>query len=336
MACAILTDGMLKAALRRQLSADERAVLLRHLSEPCEGCLDLLEGWSTEEILASLLAPDDLLSRQEQEHLLAAGAPAEPRPSATARPPALRLVHVKAWRLPRFAWGAAAAALVLVGLVTMQFFSVRSLPRVVLGGGPKGVTKEFEAELLKEIEKRLKAEQRDERPHPSLGTSDGLSLKGVAQDRVQRPSSAFGLIPLVGVRTPTPHVVRALAPGDRFKSGEMLLLRIRLDTPAWVYLLSQKEGEPTELLWVQPAVRREAGEFEVAEPDAALVVDPSALGTGGEVLLIASPSPIDRRRLQIRERLLTREQLKKAFPGCEVDLLPILVEEHWQPAPTNR
>src|SRR5262249_47543573 len=115
----------------------------------------------------------------------------------------------------------------------------------------------------------------------------GIGLKGAA-------APAAALIPLVGARTPTPHVVRALAAGGRFAPGELLLLRIRLDAPAWVYLLSQKKGEAAELIWPrQAAARHEAGEFEVAESGSALALDPSALGIEGQLLLIASPEPID-------------------------------------------
>src|SRR5262249_50811782 len=94
------------------------------------------------------------------------------------------------------------------------------------------------------------------RPAPE---NQGVGLKGAATPTV-------ALIPLVGERTPTPHVVRALAVGGRFAPGELLLLRIRLDTPAWVYLISQKRGEPAELIWpLHRAAPQEAGEFEVAE-----------------------------------------------------------------------
>src|SRR5262249_43788422 len=67
MACAILTEDVLRVALRRQLSTDQRAVVLRHLREPCEACLDLLEGWTAEEMMP---AADDLLSTMEQERIL--------------------------------------------------------------------------------------------------------------------------------------------------------------------------------------------------------------------------------------------------------------------------
>jgi hypothetical protein len=260
---------VLEAALRRQLPAEQRAVLVRHLREPCEACLDLLEGWTAEEMM---LAPDELLSRKEQASLFASAAPAE----LPTRRPALRPAYRERWRLPRLAWTASAAALV-VGLVLMLRPTQRNA-----GGG----------------------------------------LKGVAP-----PAAA--LIPLVGARTPTPHVVRALPTGGRLAPGELLLLRIRLDAPAWVYLLSQKQGEAAELIWpLQPATRHDAGEFELAESGSALAIDPSALGIGGRLLLIASPEPIDRRRLEIREPLLTREDIERTFAGCGVDLLPVLIEPH--------
>lgn len=266
MPCEILTERVLEAALRRQLPAEQRAVLLRHLREPCEACLDLLEGWTAEEML---LAPDDALSLGEQASLFAAIAPAE----APARGPALRLAHRVRWRLPRLAWGASAAALA-VGLVLM----LRPTPRKSDGG-----------------------------------------LKGAA-------TPAAAMIPLVGARTPKPHVVRALPTGGHLAPGELLLLRIRLDAPAWVYLLSQKQGEAAELIWpLQPAARHDAGEFELAESGSALAIEPSTLGIGGRLLLIASPERIDRPRLEIREPL-TREELERTFAGCGVDLLPILVE----------
>jgi len=146
------------------------------------------------------------------------------------------------------------------------------------------------------------------------------ALKGIAA-----PTTA--LIPLAGARTPTPHVVRALGPGGHLAPGELLLLRIRLDEPAWVYLVSQRQGEAAELLWpLQAAARHEAGEFELAESGSALAIEPDALGTGARLLLIASPKPLDEQRLQIREPLRTREDLEKTFPGCGVDVLPVSVE----------
>jgi hypothetical protein len=266
MPCDILTEGVLKAAMRRQLSGDQRAVLLRHLREPCEACLDLLEGRSVED----MLAPDDLLSSEERERLLAATAPAD---SPAARP-ALRPAQLERRPSRRFAWGSA-AAVALLALVTI-----------------------------------LQPGRRDA----------GTGLKGV-------PAPPAALIPLVGARTPTPHVLRALAAGGRLAPGEVLLLRIRLDAPAWVYLLSQKQGEAAELIWpLQSDARHEAGEFEVAESGSALALDPSALGVGGRLLLIASLEPIDRSRLQVRKRLGTREELESAFAGCAVDLLPVVVE----------
>ena len=100
-----------------------------------------------------------------------------------------------------------------------------------------------------------------------------------------------------------------------------------MDAPAWVYLLSQKQGKAVELIWpLQPAARHEPGEFELAESGSALAIDPSLLGIGGRLLLIASPEPIPRRRLEVRQPLLSREELERAFPGCGFDLLPILVE----------
>jgi hypothetical protein len=271
MACEIMTEGVLKAALRHQLPADQRAALLRHLREPCEACLDLLEGWTAEEMMTSLCAPDDLLSLQEQERVFAAAAPAG-QPSGR---PALRIAHLESRRLPWLAWGGAAAALALVVLVTV-----------------------------------VRPGSRDEH--------DGL--KGA-------PTPTVTLIPLVGARAPTPHVVRALAAGGRFAPGEVLLLRIRLKAPAWVYLLSQKQGEAAELIWPSRATaRHEPGEFELAESGSALAVDPSALGNGGRVLLIASLDPIEPKRLQVKEALRTRADVEKTFPGCGVDLLDILTE----------
>ena len=267
MSCEILTEGVLEAALRRRLSADQRAAVLAHLRDPCEGCLDLLERWSVEE----MLAPDEL-SPEEQERLFAGAAPAR----LPAHRPVPGPAHLDRRWPRRFAWSAVAAAVVLVGLATT---------------------------------------------FTPLMSRHGLAgLKGV-------PAPAAALIPLVGARSPIPHVVRALAPGGRLAPGEVLLLRIRLDAPAWVYLLSQKQGEAAELIWpLQASARHEAGEFEVAESGSALAFDPGALAGGGRLVLIASPKPLDAGRLQIRDAPRTREELEKAFPGCAVDVVPIVLE----------
>jgi len=266
MPCEILTNDVLTAALNRHLPAGQRAVLLRHLREPCEGCLDLFEGWAAEDLI---LAADDQLSRRQPADLFAAGRAESPVPGLLSR-----IVSPRQRRLPRLAFTLSAAALVLVGLIAIA------------------------------------PTQRNARN----------GLKGAAA-----PSAR--LIPLAGARSPTPHVVRALAPGARLAPGELLLLRIRLAAPAWLYLLAQKQDEPTELIWpLHPAERHGGGEFELAESGSALAIDPSALGTGGRVFLIASPDPIERQRLEVKEPLLTREELERVFPGCGVDLLPILVE----------
>jgi hypothetical protein len=268
--CDILTEGLLQAALRRRLSAEQRAVLARHLGEPCEACLDLLERWTTEEMLTELHASDNLLSRGEQERVFAVASAGGPSGGA-----ALRVVRPERQRRPRLAWGIGAAALALVVLVTVT---------------------------------------RPDHQDPAEG------LKGA-----QRPTVA--LVPFVGARTPTPHVIRALASGKPVARGELLLLRIRLDTPAWIYLLSQRQGESTELVWpMGVATRHASGEFELAEAGAALAIDPEALGTGARLVVIASPERINAGRLRIQESLRTRAEAERAFPGCGVDLLPVILE----------
>lgn len=242
MSCEILTADMLETALRRRMTPQQRAVLLRHLREPCDGCLDLLADVPADEILAA-----------------AAVAPPTVVPIRRRRP---------------VAWAAAAAAVVLIGVATMRQAEV---------SGVRG----------------LKGE-------PALGAT---------------------LVPFVGARTPTPHMMRALAPGGRFAPGEVLLLRIHLDAPAWVYLLSQRDGAASEVIWpTDGPSRHDAGEFELAQSGSALAVDPAMIGNGGRVLLIASARALDARQLRIGEQLRSRDDLQRIFPGCGVDLLPILVE----------
>jgi hypothetical protein len=269
--CEILTEGALEAALRGQLPADQCAVVLRHLEEPCDACLDLLESWTAEEMIDSSTAPDSLLSRQEQDRLFAVAASG----GSPSRRSTVRLVPPRRRRFPALAWGVAAAAVALVALVMV-----------------------------------VRPDSRD----PNEGLKGG-------------PAPVATLVPLVGARTPTPHVVRALAPGGKLAGGEVLLLRIRLGAPAWVYLLSQKEGEATEILWpLKPAARHEPGEFELAESGSALAIDPETLGRGARLLLIASPEAIREDRLRVREPFHTRADLEKTFPGCGVDVLPVLFE----------
>lgn len=268
--CDALTEDHLKEALRRRLSAEQRAALLHHLGEPCEACLDLLERWTTEEMMTELHASDDLLSWGEQERVFAVAS--ERGPSGRA---ALRVVPPERQRRPRLAWGMGAAAIALVVLVTVT-----------------------------------RPDSRD----PTEG------LKGA-----QRPTIV--LVPFVGARTPTPHVIRALASGKAVTRGELLLLRIRLDAPAWIYLLSQRQGESTEIVWpMGVATRHASGEFELAEAGAALAIDPEALGTGARLIVIASPERIDAGRLRVQGQLRTRAEVEEVFPGCGVDLLPVILE----------
>jgi hypothetical protein len=140
-----------------------------------------------------------------------------------------------------------------------------------------------------------------------------------------RPTVA--LVPFVGARTPTPHVIRALGSGKALARGELLLLRIRLGTPAWIYLLSQRQGASTELVWpTRVATRHASGEFELAEAGATLAIDPEELGSEARLILIASPERIDPGRLRVQAQLRSRADVEDAFPGCGVDLLPIILE----------
>ena len=265
-----MTEGLLQAALRRRLPAEQRAVLTRHLGEPCEACLDLLERWTTEEMLTELHASDTLLSRGEQERVFAVASAGGPSGGA-----ALRVVRPERQRRSRLPWGMGAAAIAAAVLVMVT------------------------------------------RPDPRDLTQ---GLKGA-------PTPTVALVPFVGARTPTPHVIRALASGKPLARGELLLLRIRLNAPAWIYLLSQRQGEGTELVWpMGVATRHASGEFELAEAGAALAIDPEALGTGARLVVIASPERIDSGRLRIQDQLRTRAEVEKAFPGCGVDLLPVILE----------
>jgi hypothetical protein len=269
--CDVLTESLLQAVLRRRLPAEQRAVLARHLDAPCEACLDLLERWTTEEMISELHASDNLLSWGEQERVFAAVSPGGPSRGAV-----LRVVRPERRRRPRLAWGMGGAAAIALALLVM-------------------VTRPDHRDLAQ-------------------------GLKGA-----QRPTVA--LVPFVGARTPTPHVIRALASGKGVARGELLLLRIRMDTPAWIYLLSQKQGESTELVWpMGVATRHASGEFELAEKGAALAIDPEALGTGARLIAIASPERIVAGRLRIQGQLRTRADIEEAFPGCGVDLLPVIVE----------
>jgi hypothetical protein len=132
------------------------------------------------------------------------------------------------------------------------------------------------------------------------------------------------LLALVGVQAPAPQIARAFREGDQLAAGELLLLRVRLSAPAHVYLLVQRTGRDAELLWpTGAAVRKAAGEFEVADAGRALAIDPRELGDGARVLLVASPDPLDPERLRVRLQLSTRAQFADAFPGCGVDLLTV-------------
>src|SRR5262249_3587442 len=80
-----------------------------------------LEGWTAEEMMTGLRAADDLLSRQEQDHLFAAAAPEE-LPSGR---PALRLARPESQQVPwlsfaghRLRWVCAALLLPLLLLLT--------------------------------------------------------------------------------------------------------------------------------------------------------------------------------------------------------------------------
>jgi len=267
MPCAVLTVGVLEAARERRLTAEERARVLRHLQEPCEGCLDLLERWPVEELL---LSTEDALSPEERERVFSTA-------SGTGATPARMQPTGPRWarrRLSRLALGAAIAAM-LVGVVTALHPPRRQLEE---------------------------------------------GLKGPA-------SPTAVLIPLVGARTPQPHVVRALPRSGTLAPGEFLLLRIQLDAPGWVTLLWQEEGKPAEPLWPSgQAVRREAGEFELTERGSALAIEAGAFSSGARLLLVACPDPIDPGRPSLRDPVRTREELERAFPGCGVDLLTVGVE----------
>jgi len=136
------------------------------------------------------------------------------------------------------------------------------------------------------------------------------------------PAPEARLIMLAG-KPLAPESVRLLQRGEKLGPREVLLVRIRISAPAFVYLVGIGESGPGLVLWPDKAVRepRPAGEFELARAGDALSIDPRALGRAPQIALIASPRPLEPAVLSRLPR--GREQVAAALPDCGVDVFDV-------------
>jgi len=104
--------------------------------------------------------------------------------------------------------------------------------------------------------------------------------------------------------------------------AEVLLFRIRLPAPAWVYLFAVTQSSKPLRLWPEEGSEwHPAGEFEVSNDGSVLALDPRRLASDARLLLIAAPAALDRARLA---GLPTEPAaIAAALPECGIDVVPV-------------
>ena len=126
---------------------------------------------------------------------------------------------------------------------------------------------------------------------------------------------------LAQVRDPTPRISRALPANGALTEGEHLILRARISSPAFLFLLAQRPGSASEPLWPPTAELHPAGEFEIDEGDNPFALDPKLFGTGAQLALVACPEPLTAQEQRTRVALSSVEAVKQVFPSCNGAIL---------------
>jgi hypothetical protein len=132
---------------------------------------------------------------------------------------------------------------------------------------------------------------------------------------------------LVQVRDPTPRISRALPADGSLTEGEFLILRARISSPAFLYLLAQRPGSASEPLWPPTAELHSSGEFELDEGDNPFAIDPHVFGAGAGLIFLACPEPLTSQEQRARVALSSAEAVKKLFPSCNGAVLHVAFRE---------
>jgi hypothetical protein len=132
---------------------------------------------------------------------------------------------------------------------------------------------------------------------------------------------------LVQVRDPAPRISRALPADGSLTEGEFLILRARISSPAFLYLVAQKPGSASEPLWPPTAELHPAGEFELDEGDNPFAIDPRVFGAGSELLFLGCPEPLSAQEQRTRVALGRLESVKQLFPSCNAAVLHVAFKE---------
>lgn|GEM_PF-6942255 len=121
---------------------------------------------------------------------------------------------------------------------------------------------------------------------------------------------------LVQVRDPTPRISRALPADGSLTEGQFLILRARISSPAFLYLLAQRPGSASEPLWPPTAELHPSGEFELDEGDTPFAIDPHVFGVGAELIFLACPEPLTAQEQRARVAMRRVEAVRQLFPSC--------------------
>jgi hypothetical protein len=116
--------------------------------------------------------------------------------------------------------------------------------------------------------------------------------------------------PIVGrLDAAGPRLLRAWTPGEPLAAGELLLFRLEIDRPAYLYLVGE-DGAGRQLLHASP--RLGAGTHELATDGRALALDVRALGGRVRLLWLAAPEPLDTQALTT----MPRDAWPALCPAC--------------------
>lgn len=116
-----------------------------------------------------------------------------------------------------------------------------------------------------------------------------------------------------------PTILRPAKNGEILDQGELLLLRYRVHSPAYITLLLEN-AHGVSRLWHKDDEPMPAGEHEVTYRGVIYALDPATLGEAGTLAVLASPVPFRNvKDLYSIEQLQDPQRRQEICPGCAAD-----------------
>ena len=277
MSCSTLTSARLESLLAGSLPKPELELLRAHLLAPCDDCLTRLSEVDGERILWAMAGPAAELSDREQERLFSAAVTSSQPISA----PSLKLAtEPQPLR-------ATSAALEFKGLASFfrAFFSQRPQLRPA-----------FALAVLLLVSAPVLIFYASDADGPYQGVKGVKDVTG----QVTAPPT-LELIGFVGeVTSGAPRLVRPAVDGERLGPGQQLLLRYRLQTQAYLYLLMQGPEGPPEVLEAPGPEPTPPGDYEWLRNEQVMGLDFTSDGQV-KVVAVAAPRPVPVEQLKSLE-----------------------------------